>query len=159
MCQKLSDPLTAPKTYWEILNRLASNKKVAAIPPLLFDGEIIPNFSQKAAIFNKYFGSQCTPLQDLTSLPTAQLRTDDTLPSLNISEDDTFTIIENLNSNKSHGWDDLVIKMINLCNESIAYPLKLIFEASLLGGEFPECWKKPNVVPVHKKESENLVKS
>ena len=141
MCQKLSDPLTAPKTYWEILNLLASNKKVAAIPPLLFDGEIIPNFSQKAAIFNKYFG------------------TDDTLPSLNISEDDTFTIIENLNSNKSHGWDDLVIKMINLCNESIAYPLKLIFEASLLGGEFPECWKKPNVVPVHKKESENLVKS
>ena len=134
MCQKLNDLLTAPKTYWEILNRLVSNKKAAAIPPLPFDGEIIPNFSQKPAIFKKFFGSQCTPLQDLTILPTLQLRTDYTLPSLNISEDDTFTIIENLNSNKSHGWDDLVIKIIKFCSESIAYPLKLIFEASLVGG-------------------------
>ena len=46
-------------------------------------------------------------------LPTLRLRTDKTLSSLNISEDDIFAIIENLNSNKSHGWDDLSIKMIN----------------------------------------------
>ena len=46
-------------------------------------------------------------------LPTLRLRTDKTLFSLNISEDDIFAIIENLNSNKSHGWDDLSIKMIN----------------------------------------------
>ena len=63
MCEKLNDPLTAPKTYWKILNRLLNNKKVPAIPPLLFDGEIISNFSQKAAIFNKYFASQCTACQ------------------------------------------------------------------------------------------------
>ena len=112
MCQKLNDPLTAPKTYWKILNRLLSNKKVPAIPPLLFDGKIISNFSQEAAIFNKYFASQCTPLQNSCSLPMVRLRTDNTLFSLNVSEDDIFPIIENLNSNK--GWDDLSIKMIKL---------------------------------------------
>ena len=63
MCEKLNDPLAAPKTYWKILNRLLNNKNVPAIPPLLFDGEIISNFSQKAAIFNKYFASQCTACQ------------------------------------------------------------------------------------------------
>ena len=50
------------------------------------------------------------------------------------------------------------VKMIKLCGKSIAYPLQLIFEDSLLGGEFPECWKWANVVPVHEKESKNLVK-
>ena len=38
-CEKLHDPLTAPKTYWKTLNRLLSNKKVPAIPPLLVDRE------------------------------------------------------------------------------------------------------------------------
>ena len=41
MCEKLNDPLSAPKTCWKTLNRLVSNKKAPAIPPLLFDGEII----------------------------------------------------------------------------------------------------------------------
>ena len=107
----------------------------------------------------QYFASQCTPLQNLSSLLTLRLRTDKKLSSLNISEDDIFAIIENLNYIKSHGWEDLSIKMIKPCGKSIAYPLKLIFESSLLGGEFTECWKRANVVSAHKKESKNLVKN
>ena len=136
--QKLNEPLAAPETYWKILNRLLSSKNVPVITPLLVDGKIISNSSQKAAVFNKYFTSQCTPLQNSSSLPTLRLRTDKTLSSLNISEDDIFAIIKSWNVNKSNGWDDLSIKMIKLCGKSIAYPLKLLFEASLL---FPECWK------------------
>ena len=37
--------------------------------------------------------------------------------------------------------------------------MKLIFEASLQEGTFPSCWKKANVVPVHKKEDKNLLKN
>ena len=48
--------------------------------------------------------------------------------------------------------------MIKLCGKSIAYQLKFMFEASLLGGEFLECWKRANAVPVHKK-GKNLVKN
>ena len=95
MGKKLYDPLTAPKTYWKILNRLLSNKNVPAISSLLVDGEIISNFSQKVAIFNKYFASQCTLLQNSSSLPMLRLRTDKTISSLNINEDDIFAIIEN----------------------------------------------------------------
>ena len=60
MCEKLNHPLTTPRGYWKISNRLLSNKKFPAIPPLLVDGKIISNFSQKAAIFNKSFVSQYT---------------------------------------------------------------------------------------------------
>ena len=70
MCEKLNDPIAAPKTYWKIINRFLNNKKNLAIPPLLVDGEIILNFSQKASTFNKFFASQCTPLQNSSSLPT-----------------------------------------------------------------------------------------
>ena len=49
--------------------------------------------------------------------------------------------------------------MINLCGKSLAYFLKLIFHASLLGGDFPECWKSANIIPVHKEQSKNLGKN
>ena len=96
---------TAPETYWKIISRFLNNKKFSAIPPLLVNGEIISNFSQKASIFNKFFAPQCTPLQNSSSLPTFYLRTDETLSSLNINGNDIFVIIKNLTPNKSHGWD------------------------------------------------------
>ena len=76
---------------------------------------------------------------------------------MNINDDDIFAIIKNLNPNKSHGWDNISIRMIKLCGKSIAYSLKLIFEASLQGGEIPDYWKKANAVPAHKKKK--LVKN
>ena len=78
---------------------------------------------------------------------------------MNINDDDIFAIIKNLHPNKSHGWDNISIRMIKVCRKSIVYPLKLISEASLQGGEFHDYWKKANVDPVHKKESKNLVKN
>ena len=46
-----------------------------------------------------------------------------------------------------------------MCNKTLVYPLKLIFKASIQEDVFPDCWKKANVVPIHKKESKNLLKN
>ena len=46
-----------------------------------------------------------------------------------------------------------------MCDKSLVYPLKLIFRASIQEGAFPDCWKKTNVVPIHQKESKNLLKN
>ena len=49
--------------------------------------------------------------------------------------------------------------MIKICSRSLALPLKIIFEHSLKKDEFPEIWKKTNVVPVHQREDKMLVKN
>ena len=49
--------------------------------------------------------------------------------------------------------------MIQSCGKSIALPLKLLFKTILEEETFPEDWKKSNVVPIHKKESKNLIKN
>ena len=49
--------------------------------------------------------------------------------------------------------------MVKMCDKTLVYPLKLIFRASIQEGVFPDCWKKANVVPIHKKESKNLLKN
>ena len=42
--------------------------------------------------------------------------------------------------------------MIKIFGESLALPLKMIFEAALNDGVFPSDWKKGNIVPVRKKD-------
>ena len=49
--------------------------------------------------------------------------------------------------------------MIKSCVNSISFPLKHIFKSMINEGVFPEDWKKSNVVPIHKKESKNLIKN
>ena len=120
---------------------------------------MISNFSKKAELFNKFFASQCTPLLNTSTLPPLTSRMDKRLSSLKINENDILSIIKRLNSNKSHVWDKLSIRMIKMCNKTLVYPLKLIFKASIQEGVFPDCWKKANVVPIHRKESKNLFKN
>ena len=48
--------------------------------------------------------------------------------------------------------------MIKTCGNSILFPLKLIFKSMINEGVFPEDWKKSKVVPIHKKESKNVIK-
>ena len=62
---KLSNPLTEPKAYLKIINRFVSNKKA-----LLVNNKIIANFSEKGNLFNSFFVSQCTPLENNSSLPS-----------------------------------------------------------------------------------------
>ena len=49
--------------------------------------------------------------------------------------------------------------MIQSCRKSKALPLKLLFKVILEERTFPKDWKKSNVVPIHKKESKNLIKN
>ena len=51
------------------------------------------------------------------------------------------------------------ICMIKICGESILKPLQLIFKSCLENGKFPNEWKRGNVVPVHKKNSKQLIEN
>ena len=147
LSQKLIEPSTEPKTYWKIINCFVNNKTTPIIPPLLVNNKIIPNFFEKANLFNKFCASQCNPLENNSSLPPFCLKPENHLLSFEISETDIFAIIKNLDPNKSHGWDNLSIRMIKLCGKSITYTLKLIFEALLKEGTFLSCWK--NLILCH----------
>ena len=76
MCEKMNYPLQLLKLIGKQEIVFQVTKKIPAIPPLLVNGEITSNFSQRASIFNKSFGSQCTALQNSTILHTFHLQTD-----------------------------------------------------------------------------------
>ena len=54
-------------------------------------------------------------------------------------------MIKTLDSSKAHGWGNISIKTIKICDKSITVPLKIIFEQSLKEKIFPEVWQKANI--------------
>ena len=81
------------------------------------------------------------------------------ITSFYVTKEDILLLIKNLDSSKAHRWDNISIKMIIICGESITVPLKITFEQSLKEKKFTEVWIKANIVPAHKKEDKNLIKN
>ena len=95
-------------------------------------------------------------MQNSSVLPPLAYKTDSRIFEVPVTTDQIINIINKINANKAHGFDDISVKMIKLCPELIAIPLKLIFQKCIQEGSFPNSWKKANVQPVHKKSSRQL---
>ena len=89
---------------------------------------VITDFEEKAKIFNSFFAKQCTLV-----LNNSVLRSEFTyimeerIESITFSEPDAIKIMRTLNVNKAHGYDNISVRIIRLCSNSVVYPLTLIF--------------------------------
>ena len=64
-------------------------------------------------------------------LPPFLYETNTRINSFRVTNKDMLTIIKLLHSSKSHGYDNISIRMIKICNESVTIHLKTIFHESL----------------------------
>ena len=126
----------------------------------MINNKLISNFKEKANHFNAFFVSQCTPVSSNSTLPlVATSLTNASLSSVSFNDQDILKIIHFLNINKAHGYDDISIRLIKMCDSSIVRPLSIIFKNCLQSGSFPNNWKKSNVVPIHKKGDKQLLQN
>ena len=150
---KLCDPNSGQKEFWKAFRRVVNKKKVTNIPPLIENYVFVTNFKAKANIFNTYFADQCQPFQSDLTLPPFVVKTNNSIPNIQFPTEVISQIIRQLNQKKSHGCDNISIRMLQLCPEEIALPMKMIFDKILSSGVFPSAWKLANIQPVHKKSS------
>ena len=76
----------------------------------------------------------------------------DSLSTICFTSDHILKMIKNLDPNKAHGYDMIIIRMVKLCDVSLCKPLELIFKSCLESEEFPLEWKYANVVTAYKKK-------
>ena len=112
-------------------------KEVTVIPALLFNGVFVTDFQQKANILNSFFAKQCTLVSNNSVLSSEfTYMTEERIQSITLSESDFIKIIKSLDVNKAHGDDNILVRMIKFCTNSVAHPLTLIFRNSMAGGTF-----------------------
>ena len=141
------------KTFWAVFNRLRNRNNMVNIPPLLEIGIIVTNVQAKATIFNNFFAQQCSTIETGSTIPSSRPMCDKTLCDIVINREKVLRLIRSLDTNKAHGWDEISVHMIKICDSSLVEPLCHIFETYLATGICPSMWKKANIVAIHKKES------
>ena len=79
------------------------------------------------------------------------------IQSITFSESDVIKIIRALDVNKVHGHDNISVRIIKICTNSVSHPLTLIFQNSMAAGTFATQWKRTNIVPIHKNNDKKIV--
>ena len=117
------------------IKNFLNNKKILIIPPLFYENRFITDFKEKAQLFNIFFSKHCSVIPNNSSLPAdVNYITDKRLSTVTFSARDIGKIIQNLDSNKAHGHDNLSIRMLKICGDSVCLPLEMIFKQTLLTG-------------------------
>ena len=123
LSDKLNDLDTSAKSYWSILKTLYNGKKIPLISPILISDKLISNFKEKANHFNAFFTFQYTPVSNNSTLPLVTTTvTNASLASISFSDRDILKITHSLNINKAHGYDDISIRLLKICDSSIVKP-------------------------------------
>ena len=141
-----------------MLKGFYNGKKEPVTPSLVVNNKFATDFKNKANIFDVFFSKKCTPLANGIKLPENQVySTISKTNSVPFSDNLVIKIIRNLNVNKVHGHDDIPIRTIKMCHESLVRPLSMIFQHSLNSYIYPSTWSKANVIPIHKKDDKLCV--
>ena len=94
----------------------------------MINNELISDFKMKANHFNSFFASQCTPLDNNSTIPASQTYiTNIELSSLQFEDNEIIKIIRSFDTTKAHGHDDISVKMLKICDLAIIKPLYIIF--------------------------------
>ena len=66
----------------------------------MVNGKFVSDFCEKANIFNKFFSSRCTPIQNTSILPTFLHRANARITSFYFTKEDILLIIKTLDSSE-----------------------------------------------------------
>ena len=145
---KLSDPETGQKHFWTAYKRIANKMRNTNIPPIIDNDIFISNFKKKADLFNDYFAIQCIINNNGSVLPSLVPETAALLSHVSVTKEQIINIINDLSSNKAHGYDGMSASMLKLCAAEVASPLQIIFQ---------DCRKYANVQHIHTKNSRQII--
>ena len=106
--------------------------------PLSVGKKFVTDFKEKARLFNAFFASKCTPITNDSSLPQLViLNSESRLSAINFNNDDILKIIRSLNINKAHGHNNILFRMVKVCDRAIFKFLSIIYKNCIDTGIFP----------------------
>ena len=136
------------KYFWSFLNGL---KRDSNLPEQMsYNGTVLSTPEEITEVFASYFQLAYSDISDvnldvLDSVPFASVWS-----AHNFSTEEMYKKLKSLDVSKAAGLDGVPALMLKPCAESLAMPLKKLFQLSLDFGHFPKMWKSLKFLPVFK---------
>ena len=146
-----------PKKMWKTINRvLDKDVKSTNLSAIESEGKTLTKEHDMLEALNRHFVSVGPYLAKQISSKSD----DDCLKHIipenremlfqTVDEEYVLNAINRLEKGKASGPDKVTITLVKDAASSIAYPLMLIYNASLMNGIFPDIWKLVRVTPIYK---------
>ena len=136
---------------------IRSLTKSHIIPPTLhYNCKIADSNIDKANMFNDYFYSVFTQAATDQSLP---IENPSHLSSINITEEDVYNALINLDTSKAKGPDGIPPIVLSKCASVLCRPFHYLFSLILKYGYLPRDWKIHKIIPVFKSGDLTQVKN
>ena len=144
------------KGVWNYIKK--QRKSGSSMPDLKRkDGTFTSNDEEAAETLNEQYFDTFTK-EDTTNIPDIEskpLQTDP-LSTFNVTRDRVLKVIRNLKVNKSPGIDKIHPRVLKEMDETISYPVTIIYKKSIEESKLPRQWKDAEITPIYKKEAKNL---
>ena len=116
-------------------------------------GNISTTDSEKSSLLNDYFSSVFTK-ENVDEIPNFDKRTKSTddIETVEVTEEEMLKLLQNLKADKSPGTDEIHPRLLKECAQSLAKPLKMLFDLSMKTSRIPSEWKVAEVRPIYKKK-------
>ena len=132
-------------------------QKKPKIPPIRHNNKFLTDTLLEANTFNSFFAKQCSLIETGSELTEDYLLTQHSLESVNLDPAKLLSTIRAFDVSKTHVWDNVSVRLVKICDESLLRPRFDIFQVSLETGNYPSNWKRDNIIPVHKKVNKDLI--
>ena len=140
MADKLKDGTkTSPKSWWQTVKYFLDRNSDSNIPPIDNGNKISYSNLEKAESFNNFFLSNAT--LDNTNVPLpphVPIRNNNTLCSIEATEQDVLDIFKSLDTNKATGPDEGSPRMLREAGPAISKSSTRLINISLQCNWFPE---------------------
>ena len=158
----LSTTLTEnPKRFWAYYQTKYKNKRIPT--SLQYNGVKVSDAHEKAELFNNYFNSvfkrdNCVPLHEDYFFSGFD-NDNQSLSNITLSPSMVREFLDQLNTTKSWGADEITPRLLKECSKSLSIPLCTLFNKQLDSGCFPKVWKVANLVPVFKSDDREMAQN
>lgn len=147
------------KSFWIFIN--SKRKNVSHFPQCMEYGNEKSNDLQSSTdLFAKFFKSSYNKdiIEDLNSkYSNFNADINFVLPHLSVNE--VLDGLCELDVSKKAGYDKIPPLLLSKCSSSICFPLTLLYNKSLLSGEFVDEWKISFINPIYKSGPKQLIKN
>ena len=160
--QQLNDSLASSKTtkhWWNTIKHVIGRGNDDSYPPILnpVNNEHVFSVEDKASLFNNFFLSHNKINVKNAVLPDKQTEPDHVLEDVIATEEEVADLISVIDVNKSMGHDGISPRLLKAAGQSIVPSLTRLFNLCFLHNSVPDMWKKANVIPLHKKDSKDIL--
>ena len=134
------------KPFWQYI-KTKRQENVGVNTLKSTDEKAITNAFEKANILNQYFKSVFVT-ENSDTFPS---KPNSPYPPIEITTQGVYNILQNLNSYKSPGPDNVHPYALKATSMEISPMLTHLFQQSLNSGILPAQWKHAHITPIHKK--------